>query len=204
MPTKMNDYKVVKCPKIKSNYSLGDKKFMKYTNIKPRRKNGYLYFKDHPEFKPNLTPKQMFHAGIFGGTYYRNIYSCVTKKQYVGKDVIKEFPKNWFPKDLKTYVISQNYDIKINKYGRKSGTSLRYWEKQRWIEPIDSFGYVQWYMRFYLGRRCYDDARQIDRFNKIAGEQSGRWRKNLENKIKQGKDSPTIRQLLLQWGFELK
>ena len=30
-------------------------------------------FKDFPEFKPNLTPKQVLRMGSFGGTYFRNI-----------------------------------------------------------------------------------------------------------------------------------
>ena len=35
-------------------------------------------FKDYPDFKPNLTPKQMFRLGSFGGTYWRPIYSAIT------------------------------------------------------------------------------------------------------------------------------
>lgn len=102
-----------------------------------------------------------------------------------------------------------------------SGTSLGYWEKQGWINFIDPYGWVQWYCRFYNGRRSPDDTRQIDRWDKIAGEKSGRWRKNLQNKItkvaktaKLDKNdprvlndysiSPVIRQLLLQWAFALE
>jgi hypothetical protein len=31
----------------------------------------------------------------FGGTYFRPIYSSVTRQQY-GADVYKEFPADWF------------------------------------------------------------------------------------------------------------
>lgn len=42
-----------------------------------RKENGDLIFKDHPEFVPNMTPKEVLQAGSFGGTYYRDIYSSV-------------------------------------------------------------------------------------------------------------------------------
>lgn len=34
-----------------------------------------LKFEDYPEFKPNLTPRQMFLLGAFGGNYWRDIKS---------------------------------------------------------------------------------------------------------------------------------
>ena len=35
----------------------------------------------HKEFKPNKTPKQVFQEGAFGGTYFRPIYSSITKSK---------------------------------------------------------------------------------------------------------------------------
>lgn len=169
----------------------------------PRKNSrGEYVFKDHPEFRPNMSPKEMFHAGIFGGTYFRKIHSGVLKKDIDG--AWQEFPKSWFSK----YPCNlQKEDLSINKYGVHSGTSLKYWESRGWIKRPDFFGWVQFYCRFWQGRRSPDDARQIKRWQGIV---HGRFRNRLINMcIKQGKRyndktvSPTIRQLLLQWGYEL-
>jgi len=168
-----------------------------------RRLDGTLIFKDHDEFRPNMTPKQMFSAGIFGGTYFRDIQSSVTQKKY--QNVWEEFPKSWFlGLDIDTEVASPVCNFKnVNKYGVHSGSSLKYWEERGWIKAQDPYGWVQWYCRYFLGRKSPDDARQIDRWQKIAGKEKGRWRKNLLNKKKQGKTSPVIQQLLLQWALDL-
>ena len=42
--------------------------------------HGEIVFKDYPDFQPNLTPREIFKLGSFGGTYWRPIYSAVTKK----------------------------------------------------------------------------------------------------------------------------
>lgn len=47
-------------------------------------------FTDYPQFTPNLTPQQMFQAGIFSGTYFMPIHSQVTGKEYADQD--EEFP----------------------------------------------------------------------------------------------------------------
>ena len=39
-------------------------------------------FKDYPDFQPNLTPRDIFELGSFGGTYWRPIYSSVTGQNY--------------------------------------------------------------------------------------------------------------------------
>ena len=43
--------------------------------IKPKRVSGEIFFSDHPEFRPNLSPRQIFKLGSFGGTYWRPIKS---------------------------------------------------------------------------------------------------------------------------------
>ena len=66
-----------------------------------------------------------------------------------------------------------------------------------------------WYCDFFMGKRCPDDERQIDRWLKTAGPNS-RFRIWLVNQIidKHGKYddftiSPAIRQTLQHWSYKL-
>ena len=64
------------------------------------------------------------------------------------------------------YYCSDYYDVSVNKYGVKCGTSLRFWENKGWINEIDPYGWFQWYFRYWLGRRSEDNERQINRWRK--------------------------------------
>jgi hypothetical protein len=169
-----------------------------------------VVFKDFPEFRPNLTPKQILKMGSFGGTYFRDIHSSVTNKNYKGKTVIKEYPDDWFKGvNIEKKVISSNYDKNVNTYKVKCGSTLEDWESKDWISKQDPYGWFQWYCRFYMGRRTKDDQRQIDRWLRLTGPK-GRFKRSLMNKIiNAGKNyndksvSPVIRQVLQHWGYKL-
>jgi len=170
-----------------------------------------LHFEDHPEFTPNLTPEQMFSLGVFGGFYFRRIHSGVTGEDYV--DQWKEFKwaRNMVAKDPSAVKLlaSPTASAKLNKCGVLAGSSLADWEAAGWIVAQDPYGWVQWYCRFYEGRRSEDDARQIKRWLKYTGPR-GRFKNQLVNKLKAAglpyndpSISPVIRQGLLQWAYML-
>lgn len=143
-----------------------------------------IYFKEYPEFQPNLTPQDIFLQGSFGGTYFRPIYSSVNNKKYKNRH-----KKYTFLKHIDNEILTkdfENYDKSINKYKVKVGTTLEYWEKKNWIDSRHPYGWVEWYCDFYSGKRSPDDKRQIQRWLKTAGPNS-RFRKRLINMIKQKK-----------------
>jgi hypothetical protein len=166
-----------------------------------------IYFKDYPEFKPNLTPRQIFQLGSFGGTYWRPIYSQVTKKSYKNQHL--EFPKSWWKGISEDKLSSCECNKELNKYKVVSGTSLQAWEESGWMNKQDPYGWVQWYCRFFNGRRSDDDERQIKRWLSFTGS-NGRFRKRLIGMIKKKNAkyddytiSPVIRQGLQQWAYRL-
>jgi hypothetical protein len=173
------------------------------------RKYKEIKFKDYPDFRPNLNPREIFKLGSFGGTYWRPIYSTITNKKY--KKMHKKYPKGWWnliPEDH----LSRNwneYDKNINNYKVKVGTTLEFWEENEWITKYHPYGWIHWYCDFYLGKRGADDERQIKRWLKLAGP-NGRFRKWLINMINKKnskyndyKISPKIRQTLQHWGYIL-
>ena len=103
------------------------------------------------------------------------------------------------------YFCSDYYDVSVNKYGVKCGTSLIFWENKGWSNKIGPYGWFQWYFRYWLGRRSEDDATKINRWKKIVS----RFRGKLVKMIKDAGSkydysiSPNVRQILLHWAFEL-
>ena len=114
---------------------------------------GYVYWRTKPMgrafragFKPQLTPKQMLELGVFGGKYLN--------------DCRAEFPASWFKK---ARLSPQRYDPSLNFFGVRASQPLSVWRNKGWIFEEDPRGWFQWYCRYYAGRRCADDLRQIGR-----------------------------------------
>jgi len=176
-------------------------------NITYKKKAGRIYFKDYPDFNPNLTPRDMFKMGSFGGTYWRPIYSKVVKKHL--KNIHKKYPTSWWKGIPESHLSSEEYDKSINTYGVKVGTSLAFWESKKWIKKEHPYGWVHWYCDFYSGKRGEDDERQIKRWQALAGPK-GRFMRflvtQIEKKNAEWNDnliSPKIRQVLQHWGYKL-
>lgn len=164
-------------------------------------------FSDYPEFTPNLSPRDIFVLGSFGGTYWRPIHSSITSKNYVNAH--RKLPVSWWQGIPEDYLVSPDYDVAVNRYHVKVGSSLEDWEMHHWITAVDPYGWVQWYCHFFNGRRTSDDERQIHRWQGIAGK-NGRFRKWLVAQIvardgawNDANISPKIRQTLQHWGYKL-
>lgn len=104
-----------------------------------------------PQFKPELTPKEILELGVFGGIYMR--------------DCTEEFPKSWFTKAKFAPKGSDKHIASLNYFGVNASQPLSVWEKKGWIYKDDPRGWFQWYCRYYMGRRIPDeDTRQIKRW----------------------------------------
>lgn len=144
-----------------------------------------FHFDDYEDFLPNKSPEEMIREGCFGGSYYRPLRS--RKLGVVVQDDFKEdLPDNWIVGiNVEQHLTSPDYDPVINKFKVACGQSIEEWEAAGWIShEHDVRGWFQWYIRFFRGRRCEDDARQVSRWKKCVG-QTGRWRRMLLKKYMQ-------------------
>jgi len=136
----------------------------------------------HPNFTPELTPKEMLALGVFGGKYMT--------------DCRDEFPEDWF---TCAKLSSDRHDPELNFFGVNASKPLAYWREKGWIHPEDPRGWFQWYCRYYMGRRMEDDLRQI-----------GRWRAMTRHIAQVRKHClpddlscrPRQRQALLHWAYD--
>ena len=147
-----------------------------YELTEPMGKNFY------PEFKPELTPKEMLELGVFGGKYMT--------------DCQDEFPASWY-KNAK--LCAEKHDASLNLFGKNASQPLSVWRKKGWIYTKDPRGWFQWYCRYYMGRRCPDDERQIKRWKAIK-----RHITQIRNNCFQGDFScrPRQRQAVLHWAYD--
>jgi hypothetical protein len=137
-----------------------------------------------PEFKPDLTPKQMLALGVFDGWYVDN-------------DYIKEFPKDWFARAKLSK--TNGPDVNLNFFKVHASQPLSMWQKKGWIHKDDPRGWFQWYCRYYMGRRHQDDARQIKRWKAMSRHVA-----QVSNNCR-ARDincRPRQRQALLHWAYD--
>jgi hypothetical protein len=136
----------------------------------------------HPEFRPELTPKQMLALGVFGGKYMT--------------DCRGEFPADWF---AKAKLCRERHDPALNFFGVNASQPLSVWRAKGWIYDEDPRGWFQWYCRYYRGRRCTDDERQIKRWRAVR-----RHIAQLKKNCASGDHAcrPRQRQALLHWAYD--
>ena len=182
---------------------------------------GTLDFPDFPAILPNKTPAEGRRAGAFGGGYFRPVHSRTLGITIA--DDWRELPPSWLEglSPAPRFLTREPYDPDVNKFKRSCGQSIEAWEAAGWIDyRFDARGWFQWYVRFYQGRRCEDDARQVGRWKKCVGPR-GRWRvallkKNGETGVREVFDdgegeedegrqvSPVVHQTCHHWAFEVR
>lgn len=160
------------------------------------------------QFQPNLTPRQMLEGGIFGGSYFN-------PDSFYKDSGIYEFPVDCWEEvnpDLHSRFTPLH---SLNRYGVKAGESIAWWRDKNLIADQDPRGWVQWYFRYYYGRRSSDDTRQINRWIgfytrhvPMALYSIARQLKKLDRSIQpsdydDARLSPGHRQAVFQWGYEL-
>jgi hypothetical protein len=136
----------------------------------------------HPDFEPELTPKEMLEMGVFGGKYMT--------------DCRDEFPDDWFEN---AKLSPEKSDPKLNYFGVDASKPLSYWREKGWIYEGDPRGWFQWYCRYYMGRRIHDDERQIKRW-KAMRRHIAQIEKNCPPKTLDCR--PRQRQALLHWAYD--
>lgn len=125
--------------------------------VNDRMQTGYAYLcvesagrNFHPDFTPDLTPKELLRLGIFGGRYMT--------------DCRAEFPPDWFDH---ARLCAERHDPALNCFGVNASQALTVWRAKGWIDSADPRGWFQWYCRYYMGRRGPDEERQIRRWRAV-------------------------------------
>src|SRR5678815_3934784 len=135
-----------------------------------------------PRCRPELTPKQMLELGVFGGKYMT--------------DCVQEYPSHWFKR---AKLCHERHDPSLNYFGVNASQPLSHWREKGWISREDPRGWFQWYCRYYMGRRCGDDERQIRRWRAVR-RHVAQVKKNCRDRDLNCRRRQ--RQALLHWAYD--
>jgi hypothetical protein len=158
--------------------------------VNDRMQQGYRYVRTapvgrdfDPEFRPELTPREMLALGVFGGLYMT--------------DTRAEFPAEWF---VEAKLSPRRRNPALNFFGVDASQKLAVWREKGWIHPDDPRGWFQWYCRYHMGRRMpEEDRRQIARWKAMR-----RHIRQIERNCEPGDLDcrRRQRQALLHWAYD--
>jgi len=155
--------------------------------VNDRMQRGYQYERIaslgrnfHPQFPPELKPKEMLELGVFCGKYMTE--GVPSQLVHTGQ-VVNELPR-----------------LLPQLFWRGCQPTTSVWRKMGWIHSNDPRGWFQWYCRYYIGRRMpEEDARQIRRWKAIR-RHLVQVRRNCEPGDQTCR--PRQRQALLHWAYD--
>ena len=166
-------------------------------NVNNRMQTDYSYKLVKPEgaiddligFKPDLSPIEMIRYGIMGGKYF--------------SDVALDFE---YPSEIRKLIFEKSVGISserrksYNYFNIHASSSLKEWRDKGWIIGDDPRGWIEWYLRTWMGRRDPEiDKQQIRRWKQMR-----RHLAQLKSACEPGdlECQPRRRQALLHWGFD--
>jgi hypothetical protein len=166
-------------------------------------KNKEIYcFEDTFEFTPTYSPIEMIELGVFGGNYFGNIEVNKDWKDYVPTQFIEDCRPEHIAK-----LTNSIYDISTNKYKVSCGMNYQDWLDSGWIREQDPYGWFNWYINFYYGRRSSDDNRQIGRWKSFASRHPAMLKSmclKANRDIHDESFGKKTRQGLLHWAYKIK
>jgi hypothetical protein len=121
---------------------------------------------------------------VFGGKYMT--------------DCSAEFPTDWFEN---ARLCSKIHDPNLNYFRVNASQTLGEWRRKGWIYDEDPRGWFQWYCRYYMGRRCSDDKRQVKRWKCMQRHIVQITKNCLPNDLD---CRPRQRQALLHWAYDTR
>jgi len=163
----------------------------RWVEVNDLMQSGYAYRlsartgKDfHADFRPELSPQQMLAMGVFGGKYMT--------------DGANEYPAQWFDS---AKLCPTAHDPALNCFGVNASQPLSVWRQRGWIYEEDPRGWFQWYCRYFRGRRCPDDTRQIRRWRAIRRHIAQLHRNCARSDLS---CRPRQRQAVLHWAYDAR
>ena len=167
---------------------------------------GVIKFKDNKYFSTCYSPLKMIDLGIFGHGYFgiKDVEESEFKKIL---NLVPNFSEQ-INEEIRSKILLSPQNFSLNRYGIKAGLDHTSWIDNKWIHPDDPYGWFNWYVRFYYGRRHKDDFRQINRFRAFIKRHCG-----MLNGYCQKSNTPMDQaeykyqktcQGLLQWAWDYK
>ena len=167
---------------------------------------GVIKFKDNKYFSTCYSPLKMIDLGIFGHGYFgiKDVEESEFKKIL---NLVPNFSEQ-INEEIRSKILLSPQNFSLNRYGIKAGLDHTSWIDNKWIHPDDPYGWFNWYVRFYYGRRHKDDFRQINRFRAFIKRHGG-----MLNGYCQKSNTPMDQaeykyqktcQGLLQWAWDYK
>ena len=139
-------------------------------------------------FRPDLSPIQMIEYGIGGGILF--------------SDTIYDIE---YPKEIRNIIFDNSqpgnnapYDKTLNYFGVRIPVSNNSLDKSEIIGD-DPRGWIEWYLRTWMGRRTEYDKIQVQRWKDMRDDAI-----RLKNSCQVNDPSckPILRQTLLEWSYD--